>query len=63
MPGRGPLTHKKKQRELLQKEKQAEKLARRLERKLRPAVPEEETLDTLDTPLADIPETHDEDGV
>jgi hypothetical protein len=57
VPGRGPLTHKKKQRELQQKEKQAEKLARRLERKLRPPAPEEET---LDTPLADVPQTHDD---
>ncbi len=42
MPGRGPLTFKKKQRELLQKEKQAEKLNRRLERKRQPLGTEED---------------------
>jgi hypothetical protein len=55
MPGRGPLTFKKRQREQLQKEKQAEKLARRLERKDKPAstedeVPEFPSEETPDTP-------------
>jgi hypothetical protein len=42
LPGRGPLTFKKKQRELLQKEKQAAKLSRRLDKKLRPPEPDED---------------------
>jgi len=42
MPGRGPLTFKKKQRELQLKEKQAAKLARRLERSRKQPDPEDE---------------------
>ena len=37
MPGRGPQTFKKRQKEQQRKEKQQEKMAKRLDRKNRPA--------------------------
>lgn len=53
MPGRGQLTQKKRQRELQLKEKQAEKLARRLERKQKPLAPEEQPPELVDAPDSD----------
>ena len=56
MPGRGPQTFKKRQKEQERKEKRAEKLARRQQKK--PANPDAgvEGVDDLETPAVDEPE-------
>jgi hypothetical protein len=61
VPGRGPLTHKKRQRELLLKEKQAAKLARRLERKREQPDSDGEAAEgeTVEESQADVPESSD----
>jgi hypothetical protein len=56
MPGRGPLTFKKRQREQQLKDKQAEKLARRLERKQKPVETEEQS---AGFPASGEPQSHD----
>jgi hypothetical protein len=64
MPGRGPLTFKKRQRELHQKEKQAEKLARKLERRRgESSAGEGEEAEEQLSPLSpdDMPDTRDPD--
>jgi hypothetical protein len=61
MAGRGPQTFKKRQKEQARKERQDEKRARRLERKIAPEQPAEadETSPTADSPTVDSP-MHDE---
>jgi hypothetical protein len=63
MPGRGSLTFKKRQREQHQKEKQAEKLVRRLEHKQKASDAEEQTLDlsSLSYPQQDLVHVGDSD--
>ena len=56
MPGRGPLTFKKKQREQQQKEKQAEKLSRRLERKRNPPDPQDDSAAQENEPTSGDPD-------